>query len=54
VACGPVVFEPIFPIVDRCAAIWDWLEAVRGKIGVGTRVSDDLLKSNGFGKMLNG
>jgi hypothetical protein len=51
VVCELIVFEPVFPIVERGAVIRYWLEAVRGKIGVGTRVSDDVSKSNRLGRI---
>ena len=43
VVCELIVIEAVFPIVESCfAAILYWFEALRGKIGIGTSVGDDV------------
>ena len=43
VVCEWIVIEAVFPIVECCfAAILYWFEALRGKIGIGTSVGDDV------------
>ena len=43
VVCEWIVIEPVFPIVVCClAVILYWFKALRGKIGIGTSVGDDV------------
>ena len=43
VICEAIVIEAVFPIVERCfAASSYWFKAIRGKIGIGTSVGDDV------------
>ena len=43
VVCELIVIEAVFPLVECCYAVISyWFKALRGKIGIGTSVGDDV------------